>query len=95
MGRHEHNNKNEKEKEKKLKQWIFLRFVEDDANISKIYYLKMIQEQSIGNNLHFGLEEDDTFKYLARACIRRATWCPSRHKLQLQYIHTCQKKQCY
>ena len=32
-------------------------FVED-ANTSKIYYLKMIQEQSIGNNLHFGLEDD-------------------------------------
>ena len=49
----------------------------NDANTPKIYYTKMIHEQSIGNNLHFGLEEDDTFKYLARACIGRATWCPN------------------
>jgi hypothetical protein len=55
MGRHEHNNKNEKKrKRRRLKVDILEVVVEDDANTSKIYYLKMIQEQSIGNNLHFG-----------------------------------------
>lgn len=68
-------------KEREVESGYSWGYFVNDANTPKIYYTKMIHEQSIGNNLHFGLE-DDTFKYLARACIRRTTtWCPQYHML--------------
>ena len=75
-------------KEREVESGYSWGYFVEDANTSKIYYLKMIQEQSIGNNLHFGLE-DDTLKYLARACIRRATRCLWRHKLPYTHVKKC------
>ena len=71
MGRHDEEWKKEKLKVDILEATLAMMPAHQRFTVWKWYENKVL---AIICTLSF---EDDTFKYLARACIGRATWCPN------------------